>query len=104
MACTDKATRAFGRAYTFHEADYDQYLGSTFVVDASARTAVCVTPASGPTVTLGSANSGAVGSATPAGTKTVTLAAGGQSVGGKVTICCWHGGGVVPAGFIGDHA
>lgn len=95
MAATDKVTRAFGRAFTFHEADYDNVAGSTFSVDASARTAVCVVPASGPSVTLGSAS---------AGLKTVTLAAGGASVGGKVVICCWHGGGVVPAGYIGNHA
>lgn len=95
MASMDSAVvKAFGKAFTFHQVDYDGS-ATTFQVDASARAGASIAPASGPTVTLGSAASGL---------KTVTLAAGGSHTGGKVVVVIWHGGGVIPAGYIGQHA
>lgn len=94
MASTDVNVKAFGRAFSLHLVDYDG-TATTFQVDASARAGAAIAPASGPTVTLGSASAGLI---------TVTLAAGGSHTGGKVVVAIWHGGGVVPAGYIGNHA
>ena len=101
MASTDVNVKAFGRAFSLHLVDYDG-AATTFLVDASARAGAAVAPASGPTVTIGSANSGSPSSSTPRGTKTVTLAAAGQHTGGKVVVVIWHGGSVSPAGARGD--
>ena len=94
MASSDKNTTAFGKAFSFHLVDYFGD-STTFQVDASASVVATVWPASGPAATV------AAGSA---GLRTVTLAAGGQNVGGKVIVVATHGNGINPAGYIGNHA
>jgi len=95
MASSDVNTKAFGKAFSFHLVDYQGDVASTFQVDASARTVATIWPASGPSASLGSAS---------AGLKTVTLAAGGAQLAGKVIVVVGHGAGVIPSGYIGNHA
>jgi len=76
-----KATVAFGGNFVFHKVPYSG-ASTTFNVDQTAVVAVCVSPASGPTASLGTASSGLI---------EVTLAAGGSDTSGSVIICTSHG-------------
>jgi len=76
-----KAFVAYGCNYVFHQVPYSGS-STTFSVDQSADVAATVSPASGPTASLGDASSGL---------KTVTLAANGADEGGYVTVVTRHG-------------
>jgi hypothetical protein len=76
-----KATVAFGGNFVFHKIPYSG-VSTTFDVDQSAVVATCVSPASGPSASLGTASSGII---------TVTLAAGGADTSGSVIIVTAHG-------------
>jgi hypothetical protein len=78
---SDKATVAFGLNYVFHKIPYAG-LETTFSVDQTCIVAVCVYPASGPTVSIAAAS---------AGLKVLTVAAGGAEFGGNAIICTAHG-------------
>lgn len=84
MSIGDKGVIAFGANYVFHKVPYSG-TATTFEVDQSATVATCVSPASGPTVSLESTGDSSTFE------KTVTLAAGGANDGGNVIICTTHG-------------
>lgn len=58
---------------------------TTFSLDQTAVAVAVAAPTSGPTLTLGSASNG---------TKTVTVARGGQNIGGVIYVISSHGKGV----------
>ena len=92
MASSDKNTTAFGKAFSFHLVDYFGD-STTFQVDASASVVATVWPSGGPAATIAAAS---------AGLRTVTLAAGGAQIAGKVIVVATHGKGQVnPAGSVG---
>jgi hypothetical protein len=78
---SDKGAVAYGLNYVFHQVPYTGAV-ATFQVDQTCVVAVCVWPASGPTVSIAAAS---------LGLKTLTLAAGGSESGGNVVICTAHG-------------
>lgn len=80
-ALSDKNVFAFGTNYVLHSVPYSGQ-ATTFSVDQSASSVAVVDPSGGPTATLGSASSGL---------KTVTLAAGGANIGGRVVVVTAHG-------------
>lgn len=77
----EKVVSYAGLKYVFSDVPYTGK-AATFTVDQSAGAVAVVDPASGPTASLGSASNG---------TKTVTLAAGGSHIGGRVVVVTSHG-------------
>lgn len=72
---------AFGENFVFSRVSYSG-AATTFSVDQRAVSVAVVSPASGPSASLGAAADGL---------KTVTLAAGGQNQGGVVIVCTSYG-------------
>jgi hypothetical protein len=80
---TEKFVSFEGRNFKLHSVPYDGST-TTFKTDQSATAVAVIEPASSqPTVSLGAADSDFL--------KTVTVAAGGQSLGGAITVIIAHG-------------
>ena len=77
----EKSVTAFGQNYVFTSVPYTGS-ATSFSVDQGVSVAVVAEPASGPTATIG---------ATSNGLTTISLAAGGSNVGGRVVVVTSYG-------------